>query len=89
VRATDIDRERVREAERTRQNSNMRHFTRTLAISHVSWCHRTEYIMCVIIIRSDRPTHERVSGEFYLAACSSSAALWSIIIHLPGFTELI
>lgn len=87
VQATDRDGER--EAKRMIQNGNMRHFTRTLTISHVSWCHRTEYIMCIIIIRSDRPTHERVSGEFYLAASSSSAALWSIIIHLTGFTELI
>lgn len=71
----DRQRWREREAERTRQNGNMRHFTRTLTISHVSWCHRTEYIMCIIIIRSDRPTHERVSGEFYLAASGSSATL--------------
>ncbi len=30
-----------------------------------------------------------ITGDFYLAASGSSAALWSIIIHLPGFTELI
>lgn len=87
ARATDRERESSRENKT--KPGNMWHFTRTLTISHVSWCHRTEYIMCIIIIRSDRPTHKRVSGEFYLAASGSSAALWCIIIHLPGFTELI